>query len=229
MRKIAMNEAVDRAPVRALCARAALHCTSCERTPGTATLLSILDVMDAMPHPISLGGPTYTSSFNYGGEVDVPWEWVRLMGWVSGIEEARMDMICNPVYLTNVVRCWDGDAECTVGTTVKYAGLPPSHRLEGDVSIDEPTELAADFLWNVVQHLALRDPDDVKRFLDLPLKEGQRLELLGPDEVEELLANGVHVVPDPADASDTAAMVKNATACMRALSVAIESGTQNAL
>lgn len=223
---------IDKTPMEALCAKA-MHGTrglrlSDQDPPGSVTVMGLLAAMDDMRDLQSLGSPTYVSTFNYGGERDVPWEWMNMWAWVHGIEDGRMDMICNPVYLTNIVRCWDGDEACTVGTTVKYAGLPPSHHLEGDVLIDDPTSLAADFLWNVVKTLGLREPDDIRAFLTAPLKEGQRLELLAPDEVDELLAHGVHLVPDPEDASDTAAMVKNATACMNALSMAIEGGAQNA-
>lgn len=199
-------------------------------TPGTATLLSLLE---SMRECVTLGDrtqhthATYTRSFPYGGCGDVPWEWMRLWGWTHGIEEDRMDMICNPVYLTNIVRCWENDEAVTVGTTIKYAGLPPSTHLEGEVSLDEPTELAADFLWNVVTHLQLRTPDEISAFFTVPLETGQRLELLDHEEVDILVTTGVHIVPDPAEASDTAAMVTNATVCMRAVSHVIEAGAQN--
>ena len=226
----AMSAVIDRVPVRALCARAThrwrVHAKVCD-SAGSATLLSLLDAMNSVGDRVTMGSPTYTASYTYGGEADVPWEWLRLWGWTHGIEEDRMDMICNPVYLTNIVRCWDDGDVRTVGATIKYAGLPPSPHLEGAVDIEEPTEMAADFVWNVVVHLQLRTADEIRAFVTAPLKTGQRLELLGPEDVELLVAHGVHVVPDPRDASDTTAMVKNATACMRALSDLLERGTQN--
>jgi hypothetical protein len=192
---------------------------------GAATLLDLLDTMDPVT---ALGTPTYTGSFKYGGEEDVPWEWLHLWGWVHGIDADRLDMICNPVYLTNIVRYRIGDEAITAGTTVKYAGVLAPCRLEGETPIDDaPDEFAADFLFNVVTTLTLKESEEIRAFLAAPLKEGQRLELLTDLEVRELLVNGVHVVPDPKDASDTAAMVKNAAACMRALDGVLCDGAQN--
>ena len=191
---------IDR--VIAQASRAAQRCRGVP--PGISALETTLDALAGVE---SLGeaSEVYFGSLDYGG-LSVPSGMLDVWGYMRGLSQDDMNVICCIEYYTNVRRTGPRDA---LGLTVQYAGMTVLHRHPGSQPIEAPSELLADFLFNAVTHLGLRTPAQVREFLTTPLDDGAALDLLLPSEVRLMVASGQHLRPPDDVARDTTALVRN--------------------